>query len=136
MRRLQDITKNVNIKLVDAPSLGQGTVIFLKAVFEHAVAGFSALGERGKRAEKVADEACNELREFSDTNAAIDPHLADQLILLMALAEGNSAFTTSRITKHLTTNIWLVEKFLPVQFKITGREGEPGEVLKGMTNDE
>jgi len=130
MRRLRDITKKVNIKLVDAPSIGQGTTIFLKAVFEHTVAGFSALGERGKRAEKVADEACDELREFIGKDAAIEPYLSDQLVLLMALAEGNSAFTTSKITKHLTTNIWLVEKFLPVQFRVVGKEGKPGEVLK------
>jgi RNA 3'-terminal phosphate cyclase (ATP) len=128
MQRLQDITKNVNIKLFDAPSIGQGTAIFLKAVFEHTVAGFSALGERGKRAEKVADEACDELREFIGTGAAVEPHLSDQLVLLMALAEGHSAFTTSKITQHLTTNIWLVEQFLPVRFHVVGQEGKPGEV--------
>jgi RNA 3'-terminal phosphate cyclase (ATP) len=128
MRRLQDLTKNVKIELFDAPSIGQGTVIFLKAIFEHTVAGFSALGERGKRAEKVADEACDELREFIDTDAAVEPHLSDQLVLLMALAEGNSAFTTSKITRHLTTNIWLVEKFLPLRFHVVGQEGKPGEV--------
>jgi RNA 3'-terminal phosphate cyclase (ATP) len=128
MQRIQDITKNVNIKLFDAPSIGQGTAIFLKAVFEHTVAGFSALGERGKRAEKVADEACDELREFIGTGAAVEPHLSDQLVLLMALAEGHSAFTTSKITQHLTTNIWLVEQFLPVRFHVVGQEGKPGEV--------
>ena len=128
MRRLRDITKNVNIELFDAPSIGQGTVIFLKAIFQHTVAGFSALGERGKRAEKVADEACDELREFIDTDAAVEPHLSDQLVLLMALAEGHSAFTTSKITRHLTTNIWLVENFLPIRFHVTGKEGKPGEV--------
>ncbi|MFQ6044717.1 MAG: RNA 3'-terminal phosphate cyclase [Candidatus Poribacteria bacterium] len=128
MRRLRDITNKVNIELVDAPSIGQGTVIFLKAIFEHTVAGFSALGARGKRAEKVADEACDELREFIATGAAVEPHLADQLVLLMALSEGKSAFTTSKITRHLTTNIWLAEKFLPVRFHVVGQEGKPGEV--------
>ena len=128
IRRLRDITQNVNIELFDAPSIGQGTVVFLKAVFEHTVAGFSALGERGKRAEKVADEACDELREFINTDSAIEPHLSDQLVLLMALAEGHSAFTTSKITRHLTTNIWLVEKFLPIRFHVLGQEGKPGEV--------
>ncbi|MBM3235391.1 RNA 3'-phosphate cyclase [Candidatus Poribacteria bacterium] len=128
MQRLQDITKNVNIKLFDAPSIGQGTAIFLKAVFEHTVAGFSALGERGKRAEKVADEACDELSEFINTDAAVEPHLSDQLVLLIALAKGHSAFTTSKITRHLTTNIWLVEKFLPIRFQVVGQEGKPGEV--------
>ncbi|HIE27976.1 TPA: RNA 3'-phosphate cyclase [Candidatus Poribacteria bacterium] len=128
MRRLQDITKKVNIELCEAPSIGQGTVIFLKAIFEHTVAGFSALGARGKRAEKVADEACDELREFIATDAAVEPHLSDQLILLMALAQGKSAFTTSKITRHLTTNIWLAEKFLPIRFHVVGQEGKPGEV--------
>ncbi len=128
MQRTRNITNNVNLELVNAPAIGQGTMIFVKAIFENTVAGFSALGERGKRAEKVTDEACDELRTFLATDAAIDPHLADQLIPLMALAENHSCFTTSEITGHLTTNIWLAEQFLPIKFHVAGKQGKPGEV--------
>ena len=129
-KRLARLDSPVNIERIKGESIGQGTFVFLKAEFENVHAGFSALGARGKRAENVADEACRALADFLASNAAVDPHLADQLILPMALAKGESRFTTSQITRHLTTNIWLVQQFLPVQFEVNGTENEPGEVVK------
>lgn len=120
----------IDIERVKGESIGQGTLVFLKVEFENVQTGFSALGARGKRAERVADEACQALADFLASDAAIDPYLADQLILLMALAKGESRFTTSRITRHLTTNIWLVQQFLPVRFEVNGAENEPGEIVK------
>ena len=120
----------VNIDRVKGESIGQGTLVFLKAEFENVQAGFSALGARGKRAERVADEACGALADFLKSDAAIEPHLADQLVLPMALAKGESRFTTSQITRHLTTNIWLVQQLLPVQFEVNGAENEMGEIVK------
>jgi len=117
-----------HIEVVEAPARGQGTVVFLIAEYEQAVAGFTALGARGKPAEKVAEEACEQFMAHHQSGAAVDPHLADQLILPLALAAGPSAFTTSQITQHLLTNIWVVEQFLPVRFQIEGQEGEPGQV--------
>lgn len=120
----------IKVVLVKGESIGQGTLVFLTTVFENVRGGFCALGERGKPAERVADEACRELRDFLNSSAAIEPHLADQLILPMALAERESRLTTSRITRHLTTNIWLVQQLLPVQFDVEGTEGKPGTIVK------
>jgi len=117
------------IKIIHAPSIGQGTFFFLKAEFENSVAGFGALGEIGKRAEKVAEEACLEFLEFMQTHAAIDPHLADQMIPYLALAEGQSSFTISRISEHLLTNIWVVKQFLPTKIAVEGDEGKEGKVI-------
>lgn len=129
-KRLAGVDSPVNIEREKGDSMGQGTLVFLKAEFENVQAGFSALGARGKPAERVADEACNALANFLKSDAAIEPHLADQLILPIALAKGESRFTTSRITRHLTTNIWLVQQFLPIQFEVNGAENEPGEIVK------
>lgn len=117
------------IKIVEAPSIGQGTFFFLMAEFENSKAGFGALGEIGKRAEKVAEEACQEFFQFMETNAAIDPHLSDQLIPYLALADGQSSFTVSRISKHLLTNIWVVKQFLPTKIMVEGDEGKEGKVI-------
>jgi RNA 3'-terminal phosphate cyclase (ATP) len=127
---LARLISQVNIDLVEGESIGQGTLVFLKAEFENGLAGFSALGARGKRAEKVADEVCQELEDFLASDTAIEPHLADQLVLPMALAKEESRFTTSRITRHLTTNIWLIQQFLPVRFEVTGAQEKSGEVVK------
>lgn len=116
------------IEIVDAPSPGQGTAVFLAAEYEHAVAGFSSLGERGKPAEKVAEEACCEFIAYHQSGACLDKHLADQLILPLALAPGPSTVTTCEITQHLLTNVWVVEQFLDVRFEIEGEEGQKGSV--------
>ena len=129
-KRLARFRSSIHIEQLKGESIGQGTLVFLKAEFENGRAGFSALGARGKRAERVADETCQALVDFLASDAAIDHHLADQLILPMALAKGKSRFTTSRITRHLTTNIWLVQQFLPVRFEVHGTENEPGEIVK------
>ena len=129
-KRLGRFDSLVNIERVKGTSIGRGTLVFLKAEFENVQVGFSALGARGKRAERVADEACEALFGFVKSGAAIEPHLADQLVLPMALAKGESRFTTSQITRHLTTNIWLVQQFLPVRFEVNGAENEPGVIVK------
>ncbi len=115
------------IRVLSAPCQGQGTAIVLWTEFEHVVCGFSALGERGKPAERVAEEACAELLAHLDSDTGLDPRLADQAVLPLALA-GGGRFTTSRITQHLLTNCWLIAQFLPVRFAIEGSEGEPGRV--------
>ncbi|MCD6137461.1 MAG: RNA 3'-phosphate cyclase [Deltaproteobacteria bacterium] len=104
--------------LVEAPSQGTGTLLFIKARFENTVAGFASLGKKGKPAEKVADEASSDFLQFAASDASVDNHLADQLVTYMALAKGRSSFIVERITKHLLTNIWVVEQFLPVRFEI------------------
>ena len=129
-KRLARLDSPVSIERIRGESIGQGTFVFLTAEFQNIKAGFSALGARGKRAESVADEACQALETFLASDAAIEPYLADQLILPMALAAGESRFTTSQITQHLTTNIWLVQQFLPVRFEVNGVENEPGEIVK------
>jgi len=58
-----------------------------------------------------------------------DPHLADQLLLPMALAPGSSSMTTTRVTEHLLTNRWVVEQFLPGRVRIEGNVGDPGLVI-------
>ena len=128
LKRLRGKGLEADISLIEAPSTGTGTFFFLSLEFERLVAGFSGLGARGKRAEKVADEAVKEFFSYIQTGDAVDPYLADQLILYMALARGPSLFTTSQISRHLLTNVWVVERFLPVKFQVQGRLGEPGSV--------
>ncbi|MBI5745457.1 MAG: RNA 3'-phosphate cyclase [Nitrospirae bacterium] len=116
------------IDIVEAPSIGQGTFLILITEFENSIAGFSSLGARGKRAEKVGEEAATAFLDFYQSGAALDPYLADQLLPYLAIAKGESIITTSRISRHLLTNIWVIEQFLPVKFIVEGKEGEPGKI--------
>lgn len=106
------------------PAIGQGTMVVLVAEFEHTIAGFSAMGKIGKRAEQVAEEAVESFLEFCTSDATVDVHLADQLLLYMALAGKGSHFITDQLTEHIQTNIWLIEKFLPVSFQVNGEPGK------------
>jgi len=114
------------IELLEGSSPGPGTVVFVKAEFEKGAAAFTSLGKRGKPAETVADEACSGFFEFMASDAAVDSHLADQLALYMALAKGRSSLVVQTITKHLLTNMWVIEQFLPVAFEVNEQRGKVG----------
>jgi RNA 3'-terminal phosphate cyclase (ATP) len=103
---------------VESP--GKGTYCFILAEFEQMRAGFSALGAIGKRSEQVADEAAGAFLRFWNLPGALDHHLADQIVLFMAVAKGESEVVLSEMTEHLKTNIWVVEQFLPVKFDLPG----------------
>ncbi|MGB9620514.1 MAG: RNA 3'-terminal phosphate cyclase, partial [Armatimonadota bacterium] len=112
------------------PSPGKGTVFFILASFDDTKAGFQSLGELRKRAEAVAEDACDEFAAYWQSGTALDKHLSDQLIIPIALAGGLSAFTTCEITQHLLTNIAVVERFLDVRFAVQGELGQPGTVRR------
>ena len=105
----------LSVETREAPSAGSGAAVLLVAECEGGLAGFSAIGERGKRMESVAEQACRAFKDWWETGAACEEHLADQLVLPMALTAGESRWTTSRVTEHLRTVLWVVPQFLPVE---------------------
>jgi RNA 3'-terminal phosphate cyclase (ATP) len=115
-------------RIKNYPSPGKGTVFFASLEAGQARAGFQSIGEVRRRAEHVAEEACDEMDAYLRTEAALDKHLADQLIIPMALAAGRSVFTTCEVTEHLLTNIAVVEKFFDVHFHVSAGVGQPGTV--------
>ncbi|HEU5319694.1 MAG TPA: RNA 3'-terminal phosphate cyclase, partial [Methylomirabilota bacterium] len=108
----------------DQRALGPGTLVFLAV---HGRAGFSALGRRGLRAEQVADLAVDECLAWLATGAAVDEHLADQLLPFLALGARPSVLTCPRLSAHLTTVAWVVQHFVPV--RVTLSDGPPARVV-------
>lgn len=92
---------------------------------------FFAIGERGKPAESVADDAADEAIRFRHAKCPVDPHAADQIVLPLAFAPGASEFRTSEITRHLTTHIDILKRFFPREIMLEGTESEPGTVRIG-----
>lgn len=80
--------------------------------------GGNALGERGKPAEKVGREAASMLAGELQAGAAVDAHLADQLIIYMALAGGPSSIMTSVLSDHTATGLRIVEQMTGRKFEI------------------
>ncbi|WP_049937397.1 RNA 3'-terminal phosphate cyclase [Haloplanus natans] len=86
-----------------------GSSLLLRANYEHTVAGFDALGERGRTSEAVAEDAVRRFRAFHDTAAAVDPHMADQLLVVLALVGGRVRIPA--LTDHVRTNLALLDRF-------------------------
>ncbi len=121
----------VGVESQYAETLSPGSGITLWAIFsgdrekadvENPVRlGADSLGERGKRAEKVGQEAAGGLIEEIESGAPVDHHLADQILPFMALTS-RSQIRTSRITNHCKTNIYVIEKFFGKTFEVNERE--------------
>ena len=82
---------------------------------------FTGFGERGVSAERVAGRTVGEVRRYLAADVPVWRHLADQLMLPMALARGGS-FTTGALTEHARTNAAVIESFLDVRVHHSGDE--------------
>lgn len=89
---------------------------------------FFALGERGKPAEAVADEAIEQAIAFKESGCPVDPHAADQILLPLAFATAPSEYRTSEVTQHLLTNIETVRRFVERKITCDGTVGSKGTV--------
>ncbi|UHQ23595.1 RNA 3'-terminal phosphate cyclase [Lysobacter sp. 5GHs7-4] len=96
------------------PAIGPGNALSVQVRHSEHCETFTGHGERGVKAEQIAARLADEVRGYLDSPACVGEHLADQLLLPMALA-GGGAFTTAVISEHLSSNARLIEKFLPVE---------------------
>lgn len=92
---------------------GPGNALLLTLDHEHVTEVFVAFGEKARRAEEVARDAVAQARRYIASGAAVSEHLADQLLVPMALAGGGS-FTMDVVSQHSLTNAEVIARFLPV----------------------
>ncbi|MCE5218768.1 RNA 3'-terminal phosphate cyclase [bacterium] len=104
----------------ERPSGGPGTCLCVGASFGNGFAACSVLGQRDKPAERVGEEAGEAFADFHKTGAALDLHLADQLLPYLALAAGDSVLLAEDATEHQRTNAWVISQFLPVHIEFSG----------------
>ena len=102
---------------MDGP--GSGIAVTLHT----AHAGFSSLGQKGKPMEKVVQEALDEFAAWRDSEASVDEHLADQLVLPALFAEGESRWRTHRVTEHLRTVLWVARHFVDFEYGLDEAQG-------------
>ncbi len=98
-------------------SPGAGNVLFATVESEHVTEIFTAFGERGVPAHEVARQVANQVRAYLATDAPVGEHLADQLIMPLALGEGG-VFRTVTPTQHTRTQIDIVEMFTGVRARL------------------
>jgi RNA 3'-terminal phosphate cyclase (ATP) len=116
---LLNLGVKVDIQLdIREKELSKGSGITLAAIGSESIIGADSLGERGKRAEIVGEEASKKLLEELRSNAATDSHMGDMLMLYAALYKGE--YTSSRLTEHAKTNAEVIKKFLGIDAEIKG----------------
>lgn len=106
---------------------GSGITLLLK-YSSGCILGADAIGERGKPAENVGEEAAVKLLCEVQSLAPVDRHLGDMLIPYMAVAEGRSEVFVSEITRHILTNIKVAEMITGVKFNVQGEQDKPGRI--------
>lgn len=107
-----DDTNGVEIRtrrLTTAASDCPGSAIVLRLEHAGGLAGFSSLGERGKPAERVGEDAADAANRFLESDAAVDRHLGDQLLVFLGLAGGAVRLPT--VTDHVEASLDLLERF-------------------------
>ncbi|MEZ6038615.1 MAG: RNA 3'-terminal phosphate cyclase [Planctomycetota bacterium] len=112
LRRRLDLREH-QVSIDEVASNGPGNVVLCDVRLGVVHEVISSLGERSVSSEQVAERAAAEVTALLAANAPVGEHLADQLLIPMALA-GGGAFRTVTPSLHTRTNAAVVERFLPV----------------------
>ena len=125
-QRLGWPSRHLRVEDVNNP-VGPGNALTLTIVSEQITELFAGFGERGVRAETVAERVVNEAQAYLDANVPVGAHLADQLLIPLALA-GSGRFRTIAPTLHTTTNIEVLKHFLDIDAQIAQADEKGWEI--------
>ena len=95
-----------------------GTALTLWAEYDNTIIGVDALGKKGLPAEELGASTARSLNKFMKSDAAVDPWMADQLLIYAALANGRSKIKVPKITGHISSCMETIPLFTGVEFKI------------------
>ena len=107
---------NIDVQRMNGNSKGAG--MSLVAVYENGRLGSSVLTTKGHPAKQAGEDIAKDLLKEIGSGATMDIHTADQLLPYMAMADGPSEFTVSRISRHLLSQMDTLETFLDVRFGV------------------
>ena len=108
-------------------SIGPGNALVVEIETEALTEVFTAFGEKSVSAQKVAHDVADEAREYLASDVPVGRHLADQLLIPLAMA-GGGRFRTLPLSRHTTTNMDIVSRFIPVKFETKTEESRAVEV--------
>jgi RNA 3'-terminal phosphate cyclase (ATP) len=116
----------------ETPAIGKGTGIVLWSFVGDGIVGGDSIGEKGKPAEVVGREAAENILKSLEAQVPVDPHAADNLVIYLSLAEGESMFYTSQLTLHLETALELCKNILGAHYKIDREENKFKITVRGI----
>jgi len=113
-------------RVASVASASTGSVVVVRVDREGGVGGFDAFGERGTPAEDVAESALDGVARFSESGAAVDEHLADQLLVFLALVGGKVAIP--HLTDHVESSLGVLDTF---GYDVVAEKWEDSVLLRG-----
>jgi len=116
----------------DTTSRGAGNAVLVVLEYQHVTEVVVSFGQRGKRAEQVAEEAACETLAYLDSTAPVGPHLADQLLLPLGIAASRGRtcrYRTMPLTQHSLTHIDILQRFLDLEIE-THEQGDGSVVIE------
>lgn len=102
-------------------AIGPGNVLMIVIESPTVTEVITGFGEKGVSAEQVAGRACDEAETYLRAGVPVGAHLADQLLIPMAMA-GSGTFRTVPPTSHTTTNAEVIQQFLDVPLTMARQE--------------
>ena len=106
--------------LGDGP--GPGNVLLVELQSENITEVFTGFGKQGRSAEQVANDVVNDVRRYTTSDVPVGEYLADQLLLPLGigayLGDGGGTFRTLGLTRHSTTHIDVLKKFMKVKVDV------------------
>ncbi len=111
-------------------SVGPGNAVVLSLQAEHITEILVGCGEKELSSAAMIERLVKEMRTYISSNAPVGRHLADQLLLPMALA-GSGRFVTMPLSSHAQTNIEVIRRFLSVPIVAVSQPDGLAEVQIG-----
>ncbi|MCG2825858.1 MAG: hypothetical protein L6265_04610, partial [Thermoplasmatales archaeon] len=117
-KKLLDYDVKIKEETTHSFSSGAGIMFWTDTLL-----GASCLGEIGIPAEKVGENAANDLLQEMKSGATLDVYAADQILPYLALSKNKSVFLTRKLSTHAETNMTLIKKFVDVKFDVKEENG-------------
>ncbi len=108
------IPSKIRVEYGPTDSTGSGLLVW--ATTNDSIVGASSLGTSKKSPEQVAGHAVEMLLRTYHSRATVDPWLGDQILPYMALSRAPSIISVPYLTRHMQTNMWVIQRFLNVRF--------------------
>lgn len=109
---------------------GKGSSIIICGVLQNgSILEADALGEKNLPAVKVGELAAKKFLEEFALQSPVDSHLGDQLLPFLAVANGTSEISVTKLTQHMLSNIKVIESFLPTKIQVIGELGEKAAII-------
>ena len=128
-----DTEVNIEIEKI-GEGISRGGGISLVAEYDNgSMLGSNVLTSRSHPAKQAGMDVANDLLQVMESGATMDIHTADQILPYLSMADGDSAFSVSRISRHLLSQMDTLETFIDVKFGVERKENvynitvSPGE---------